>query len=75
MAPNYWAKSMPAEALAAVLRLPASFTPDLRIPLLVSAYARAKQEKKAKALLNAYPVRPETAVWYYMALAHLARCV
>ena len=72
VAPNYWAKSMPAEALAAVLRLPASFTPDLRIPLLVSAYARAKQEKKAKALLNAYPVRPETAVWYYMALAHLA---
>jgi serine/threonine-protein kinase len=72
VAPNDWAKSMPAEALAAVLRLPASFTPDLRTPLLVSAYARAKHEKKAKALLNAYAVRPETAVWYYMALAHLA---
>lgn len=71
-APNYWAKSMPAEALAAVLGLPASFTPDMRTPMLVSAYARAKQEKKAKALLDAYTVRPETALWYYMALAHLA---
>jgi len=72
MALNYWAKSMPAEALEAVLRLPATFTPDLRTPLLVSAYARAKQEKKANALLNSYTVRPETAVWYYIALAHLA---
>jgi serine/threonine protein kinase/tetratricopeptide (TPR) repeat protein len=71
MAPNYWAKSMPAEALAAVLRLPTTLTPDLRTPLLISAYARAKQEKQAKALLNAYTVRPETAVWYYLALAHL----
>jgi TolB-like protein/tRNA A-37 threonylcarbamoyl transferase component Bud32/tetratricopeptide (TPR) repeat protein len=72
LAPNYWEKSMPAEALAAILRLPATLTPDLRTPLLVSAYARAKQEKKAKELMNAYIVRPETAVWYYLALAHLA---
>jgi TolB-like protein len=72
VASNYWAKSMPEEALAAILRLPATYTPDMRTPLLVSAYARAKHEKKAKALLNAYAVRPETAVWYYMALAHLA---
>ena len=72
MAPDYWAKSMPAEALAAVLRLPATFTPDLRTPLLVSAYAKAKQQEKAKAVLKAYTVRPDTAVWYYLALAHLA---
>ena len=71
-APNYWEKSMPGEALAAVLQLPAKFTPDLRTPLLVSAYARANQEQKAKELLNAYRVRPETAVWYYLSLAHLA---
>jgi TolB-like protein/tetratricopeptide (TPR) repeat protein len=72
MAPNYWAKSMPAEALEAVLGLPASFSPDMRTPMLVSAYARANQEKEAKVLLSAYRVRPETALWYYMALAHLA---
>ena len=58
--------------MAAILRLPPALTPDLRTPLLVSAYARAKQEKKAKELMNAYIVRPETAVWYYLALAHLA---
>jgi serine/threonine-protein kinase len=72
VAPNYWAKSMPVEALSAVLRLPATFTSDVRTPLLVFAYAKAKQEKKARALLNAYAVRPETAVWYYLGLAHLA---
>jgi serine/threonine-protein kinase len=71
IAPNYWAKSMPQEALAAVLRLPGSFTPHLRIPLLVSAYARSQQEDKARALLHTYTVRPETAAWYYLALAHM----
>ena len=71
-APDYWAKSMPAEALEAVLHLPAAFSPDLRTPLLASAYARANQQKNAKELLNAYTARPQTAVWYYLALAHLA---
>ena len=72
MAPDYWAKSMPAEALTAVLRLPATFTQHIRTPLLVAAYAHASQEKKARELLAAYSVRPETAVWYYLAVAHLA---
>jgi serine/threonine-protein kinase len=71
-APDYWAKSMPAEALTAVQRLPATFTPHIRTPLLVAAYAYAGQEKKARETLAAYAVRPETAVWYYLALAHLA---
>jgi serine/threonine-protein kinase len=72
MAPDYWAKSMPDEALDAVLRLPVTVLPDLRTILLVSAYARAKQEKKAKALLLGYTLTPETAPWYYLALADLA---
>jgi len=72
MAGDYWAKSMPAEALTAVLRLPDTFTPHIRTPLLVVAYTRASQEKKARELLAAYPVRPETAAWYYLALAHMA---
>lgn len=72
MAEDYWAKSMPAEALTAVLRLPDTFTPHIRTPLLVVAYTRASQEKKARELLAAYPVRPETAAWYYLALAHMA---
>lgn len=69
-AQNYWAKSMPAEALEAVLRLPVAVT--LRTPLLVSAYARVKRENTARALLAAYPRRQETTPWYYMALAHLS---
>ena len=72
MAPDYWAKSMPAEALAAVLRLPDSFSSHIRTPLLVAAYARAGQAEKARQLLAAYSIRPETAAWYYLALAHLA---
>jgi tetratricopeptide (TPR) repeat protein len=72
MAPDYWAKSMPAEALTAVVRLPATFTPHIRTPLLVAAYAHAGQAKKARELLAAYSVRPETAVWYYLSLAHMA---
>jgi TolB-like protein len=72
MAQDYWAKSMPAEALTAVQRLPESFSPHIRTPLLVAAYARAGQEKKARELLAAYRVRPETAAWYYLALAHMA---
>ena len=38
----------------------------------MAAYAYAGQEKKARETLAAYAVRPETAVWYYLALAHLA---
>jgi serine/threonine protein kinase len=72
MAQDYWAKSMPVEALTAVQRLPESFSPHIRTPLLVAAYARAGQEKKARELLAAYPVRSETAAWYYLALAHMA---
>jgi tetratricopeptide (TPR) repeat protein len=72
MATDYWAKSMPNEALTAVLRLPESFSPHIRTPLLVAAYARAGQEKKAREIMSAYPVRPETAAWYYLALAHMA---
>jgi serine/threonine-protein kinase len=70
IAPNFWAKSMPQEALAAVSKIP-STVPHLRTPLLVSAYARAGQEPKARALMAEYGVKPETAVWYYLALAHL----
>ena len=72
LAPNYWEKSMPSEALAAILQLRPELTPGLRIPLLVSAYARDRQEKKAKDLMNAFLGSPETPAWYYLALAHLA---
>jgi tetratricopeptide (TPR) repeat protein len=72
MAPDYWAKAMPDEALNAVLRLPSAFTPHIRTPLLVAAYAHAGQEKKARELLAGYSIRPETAAWYYLALAHMA---
>ena len=72
MAQDYWAKSMPAEALTAVQRLPESFSPHIRTPLLVAAYARAGEEKKAREVLATYRVRPETAAWYYLALAHIA---
>jgi TolB-like protein len=71
IAPNYWAKSMPAEALQAVEQLPANFTPHLRTPLLICAYARANRRENARALLAGYTVKPETAVWYYLAAAHL----
>lgn len=70
-AANYWAKAMPAEALAVVSQLPESFTPHLRTPLLVSAYARAKQDYQAWALMESYKPRPETAIWYYLAIAHM----
>ena len=72
MAQNYWAKSMAAEALDALLRLPADFTPHIRTPLMATAYAHALENKKSRELLAAYPVRPETAVWYFLAVAHLA---
>ena len=62
---------MPGEALAAVLQLKAPFTPYLRNLLLASAYARAKQEKKARELLDEFKVRPESELGYYLALAHL----
>jgi tetratricopeptide (TPR) repeat protein len=71
IAPNYWAKSMPAEALGAVLQLKAPFTPYLRNLLLASAYARAKQEKEARELLDEFKVRPKSELGYYLALAHL----
>lgn len=70
-AANYWAKSMPAEALAAASQLPETFTPHVRTPLLVSAYARAKQDHKARALMASYTPKPETAIWYYLAIAHM----
>lgn len=70
LAQNYWAQGLPAEALAAVLRLPSAFT--MRTPLLAAAYARAKQHQEARALLDNYVARPEIAVGYYLALAHLA---
>jgi len=72
MAQNYWAKGMPAEALASIQLLPATYTPHLRTPMLVVAYARVKQRQAAVALLRGYDVRPETALWYFLALAHLA---
>jgi serine/threonine-protein kinase len=71
IAPNYWAKSMPGEALAAVLQLKAPFTPYLRNLLLASAYARVNQEKKARELLDEFKIRPEPELGYYLALAHL----
>jgi serine/threonine protein kinase len=72
IAEDYWAKSMPAEALAAVKAIPASFTPHLRVPLLVAAYAHAGQTGEARKLLDSYVVDPDTAWWYYLALAHIA---
>jgi serine/threonine-protein kinase len=72
IAQNYWAKGMATEALASVELLPTAYTPHLRIPMLVTAYARAGQRQKAMALLRSYNVRPETALWYFLALAHLA---
>jgi eukaryotic-like serine/threonine-protein kinase len=71
IAEDYWAKSMPEEALAAVQNIPESFTPHLRIPLLIAGYARAGQTREAQKLLDSYVVRPDTAWWYYLALAHL----
>jgi TolB-like protein/tetratricopeptide (TPR) repeat protein len=72
IAEDYWAKSMPAQALAVAESIPSTFTPHGRIPLLVAAYARAGQTDKARRLLNSYLVRPDTAWWYYLALAHLS---
>jgi len=69
---NYWAQSRPVDALAALEHLPAGVSPDLRIPLLAVAYARAGQGEKAKALLDGYVVRPTIDSWYYLGLAHLA---
>ncbi len=71
VAEDYWAKSMPAQALSAVQDMPSTFTSHVRIPLLVAAYARAGQTDKATQLLSSYVVHPETAWWYYLALAHL----
>jgi serine/threonine-protein kinase len=72
VAEDYWAKAMPTEALIAAQSIPSSFTRHGRIPLLVAAYARAGQTDKARELLNSYVVRPDSAWWYYLALAHLA---
>ncbi len=72
VAENYWAKSMPEQALAAVESLPAVVTPHLRLPLLATAYARAGQDDKARQLLRSYVVNPNVAWWYYLALAHLS---
>lgn len=69
---DYWAKFMPAEALAAVKSMPAGFTAHGRIPLLVAAYARAGQIDKARELLGSYVIEPDKAWWYYLALAHLS---
>jgi hypothetical protein len=38
----------------------------------VAAYAHAEQRQKAIALLRTYDVHPETALWYFLAMAHLA---
>jgi eukaryotic-like serine/threonine-protein kinase len=72
MAQDYWAKGMPADALASLQLLPTTYTPHLRTPMLVAAYARAEQRQTALALLRKYNVRPGTALWYFLALAHLA---
>ncbi len=71
MAENYWVKSMPAQALAAIEGIPSTFNAPFRVPLLIAAYARAGQNNKARQLLNSYVVQPDTAEWYYLALAHL----
>ncbi len=70
-AEDYWTKSMPGEALAAIQTIPPSFSPHFRVPLMAAAYARAGQSDKARQLLDSYVVQPETAEWYYLALAHL----
>jgi eukaryotic-like serine/threonine-protein kinase len=72
VAEDYWVKSMPLDALAAVQRISPSFTPHVRRPLLAAAYARAGQTERAKEILKSYVVRPELSGWYYLALAHLA---
>jgi serine/threonine-protein kinase len=74
MAQDYWAKEMPAEALASVQLLPATYSPHLRTPMLVAAYARTEKRQAALQLLKEYEynVRRETTLGYCMAIAHLA---
>lgn len=72
VAEDNWAKGRPADALAAVENVPPSFTPHLRVPLLAAAYAHAGQSEKARAILKAYIVQPQSAWWYYLMLAYLA---
>lgn len=72
IAADYWAKSMPAEALSAVKRIPSSFTPHMRVPLLIAAYAHAGQNGEARKLLDSYVVQRDTTWWYYLALAHVS---
>lgn len=69
---DYWAKSMPAEALKAIERMPPDFTPHMRVPVLAAAYARAGQTDKAKSVLASYVIQPNVAWWYYLSLAHLS---
>lgn len=69
---DYWAKSMPADALAAVKRLPETTPAQLRIPLSVVAYAQAGQTAKAREILASYLGRSEALWWYYLALAHMS---
>lgn len=72
IAEDYWAKSMPQQALDAIEDIPSVFTPHFRIPLLVAAYARAGQVQQARQLLHSYTVKPDTAWWYALSLAHLS---
>jgi eukaryotic-like serine/threonine-protein kinase len=73
VAEYYWAKERPREALAAVQAVsPAVVAPEMRVPLLVAAYAYVGQSEKAREVLTSYVVRPESAWWYYLVLAHLA---
>lgn len=72
IAEDYWAKSMPNEALSIVEAVPPSLTPHFRIPLLVAAYARAGQTARAQQLLSSYTVQSETTWWYGLAVAHLS---
>jgi TolB-like protein/aminoglycoside phosphotransferase (APT) family kinase protein len=69
---NYWALSRPADALTVLESLPAGFSSDLRVPLLATAYARAGQRERAKALMDVHVPPPAGAPWYDLMLAHLA---
>lgn len=71
IAENYWAMSMPTQALEAARQLTPEDTP-IAAPLLAAAYARVGRMDAAKRVLHKYAVQPDTGRWYYLALAHLS---